>query len=151
MPIKVVSVSELLDKSIFAGKNQRINIRSGAGTYSKVLTTIEPGERVGKVATWVTSGRDAKGDRDGSLWLQLYEKYGNASGFGAWVKMMPGAFSWKELKQQGAKTEEEKAKEKEEKDKTLTDKIFEAVKWLGIGYVAVELIKTSGTKNGKRK
>lgn len=135
MAIKVVSISQLLDKDLFASAGEPINIRSNPSAKGTILAKIKAGDRIGKVSTWV-EGKDATGNKDGSIWLQLYEKYGNPSGFGGWVKYMPDAFDWKMLKQQGAMTQEEEIKEKQDKNKTLMDDIKEAGKWILLAWVA---------------
>jgi len=139
MAIKIVKISELYDKDLFAGKNQVINIRSGAGTYSAILRKISAGGKIGKVATHA-EGRNDKKEKDGSIWLQLVEKYSNPSGYGAWVKFMPNAFDWKALQEQGAQTVEEEKKEEEEKNKDWKDKLSDSFKsllpWIAIVYLA---------------
>lgn len=149
MAIKVVSISQLIDKDLFSSPGKNINIRSSTNPGSTLLTTIKGGNRIGKVDTYA-EGRDAKGNKDGSIWLQLKEKYSNPSGYGAWVKYMPDIFDWKALKEQGAQTIEEVKAEQDEKDKGGFDKVLDSLKeggkWFLIGYFGLKLLESNKKK-----
>jgi len=129
----IVNIAQLIDKDIFVSNSVKsINIRRGAYITSDILGSVKKGDRIGRVFTWAY-GRDAKGNKDESqIWIQLYEKYNNPSGFGAWVKLAPYILDTKSLRDQGVKTVAQIKKEEEEKkqkeDETWIDKIGKGLK-----------------------
>jgi len=130
-----VNLSQLMEKTIFVSKKTKaVNLRRNASVTSDLLATIKGGERIGRVYTWVY-GYDANGKKDESqIWLQLYEKYNNPSGFGAYVKLAPYILDEKSLRDQGVKTVDEVRKEEEEKKENENMTWFEKLgKNLGAG------------------
>lgn len=131
----LVNLSQIMDKDIFVSKSvKEINVRRGASITSNILGTVKKGERIGRVYTWVY-GYDAKGNKDQTqIWLQLYEKYNNPSGFGAYVKLAPYVLDEKSLREQGVKTVAEIKKEEEEKKDKEDDSWLDTLgKGLGKG------------------
>lgn len=145
-----IKVTQLLDKDIFVSNSVKsVNVRRNTSVNSDLLASIKRGERIGKVYTWAY-GLDAKNNKDETqIWLQLYEKYNNPSGFGAWVKLAPYILDTKSLRDQGVKTTAEQTKEEEDKKKnenmTWFDKLGEGVKsilpWVAVVYIGGKAIQ----------
>ena len=147
------STADVIGKDLFAKVN--INVRSNSTVNSTQLAKIKAGNRVGTVYSYV-SGTDEKGQKDGSLWWMLEDKFGGKTGF---VKHKVGWYDLKSLKEQGLQTQAEKDAEKEDEDKAWYEKLGEGVlanvkKLVIVGavvYVVVKLgtvaIEKGGTKS----
>ena len=145
----LVNVREFFDKDIFVSNSVKsINVRRSPSLTGEILGVVKKGERIGKVKTWVY-GLDAKGNNNTEIWFQLYEKYKNPSGFGAYVKFSASVIDSKTLRQQGLKTTEERLKEEEEKKKEgeedwfdrLLDGVGKILPWVAVAYVAGQGLK----------
>lgn len=108
----LVSVQQIIGKDLFATTN--VNVRKYADpTLSKdsILYTSKPGERLGRVYSWVTRPGSKSGQ---DVWYML-EAEGKTPV--RWVNHHPTNLSLKKLIEQGAKTIEQQRKEEEEQKK----------------------------------
>lgn len=100
------SADQVVDKELFARRT--VVVRTLPNDGARVLRTVAPGERVGRVFSFVggTGGRP--------LWWQLYD-----NGTLAFVQHDPGAFDRVALTDQGALTVADERKKREEENSLL--------------------------------
>jgi len=143
----IVSVDQVIGKDLWAKK--KVNAMNRPSDFAGVMKEIGAGEKVGRVYSWVW-GKDSNGNNTDEIFWMI-DKDTNKPYF-TYVKHNPSAFSWKDLKQQGALTVEEEIEEEEEKDMSFTDKIWRDIKKtakpvlivggiLGVTYAGVKIYK----------
>jgi hypothetical protein len=119
---KTVSMSDLLDKTLIAAKDN-VNIRSYASTKTgKIISKANKGDVIGQIYSWVS-------DKDGgsNIWLAI-DRNGKPYGY---VRSDMTNYNVKSLREQGVKTIEEnieaEKEKKEEEEKTFFDKLQEGL------------------------
>jgi len=137
---ELFSAADIVGKDLFAKAN--VNIRVLPDVTSKIVQTAKAGSRLGTVYSYV--------NRNGQIWWYL----NNPTGY---VLHNASYLDTKALKEQGAKSTEQKIQEQEDANKTVLDKLKEGLsptlntlKWAVpaflIGWAVIELSNKRSVK-----
>lgn len=127
------SAGEIIGKNLFAKKD--VPLRRLPDLNSPVIYTVEPGQNVGVVYSYIRS------KENNPLFWQFKDNQGRFY----YSPQAPGLYSEKVLRDQGAQTTKEIEEEKNQEEKDIFDKINGTVKTLGFffigGYLITKVIK----------
>jgi hypothetical protein len=110
---EVVSIDEVIDKTLFALKD--VSIKRNPDENSVTVRTVHKGEKVGVVYSYV--------ERDGYLWWILNPESTE------FVLHAEGSFDLEALKEQGTQTDAEKQRKAELESAGFFDKLFLQAKY----------------------
>jgi len=115
------SATEIIGKTLIA--RQPVNLYRAANDSAQKIYTVEPGQTVGKVYSYLSPGQNRS-----SLYWAFYDE----SGRPYYARHITGNFDISSLSEQGALTVQEQAQQEAEAQMTTSDKIFRLIKLIAL-------------------
>ena len=125
------SANEIIGKTLIA--KRPVELYRAANDSATSIYTVEPGQTIGKVFTYLSPGTNRK-----YLYWGFYDENNRAY----YTPHITGNFDISSLNEQGALTVQEQAEQAAEAEQTTSDKIFKLVKLLALYGVGAYLLNS---------